>query len=160
MVVRQVTDAPLHPDHVVVFWLRREVLEAPAYQPLHPGRFSPDVILGLVKKLLRLFEHVHFLEEGQEEVLGDAADATTAVQGSLGLDPLRPCTLKSKGKNGEDQEIESHEPGSKIVTFYYTLYIWKIALVQGSDYATLNHNSATLKGYKFLILTFLSFNTP
>lgn len=76
------TNDPLDPDDVVGIGLRAEVLEATAEVVAHPPAFLPQVALGLGEEVLGHIHHVHSLEEGQQQPLGDAANASPAVQGA------------------------------------------------------------------------------
>lgn len=74
------TDDPLDPDDIVGVGLGAEVLEAAAEVVAHPPALLAQVAPGLGEEILRHVHHVHRLEEGQQQPLGDAADARPAVQ--------------------------------------------------------------------------------
>lgn len=76
------TNDPLDPDDVIGIGLRAEVLEATAEVVAHPPALLPQVALGLGEEVLGHIHHVHCLEEGQQQPLGDAANASPAVQGA------------------------------------------------------------------------------
>lgn len=94
------TDDPLDPDDIVGVGLGAEVLEAAAEVVAHPPALLPQVALGLGEEVLRHVHHVHRLEEGQQQPLGDAADARPAVQ-SAGRPRPVGAVLERKPRGAE-----------------------------------------------------------
>ena len=72
---------PLAPDDVVDPVLGLKVLQAAAVEGALLGTVA-QVLLGLLQELGVLLDQVHGAKVAEEEVLGDAADARTAVEGA------------------------------------------------------------------------------
>lgn len=84
----RLTDDPLDPDDIVGVGLGAEVLEATAEVVAHPPALLSQVALGLGEEVLCHVHHVHCLEEGQQQPLGDPANSRPTVQ-SAGC----PCPI-------------------------------------------------------------------
>lgn len=84
------TNDPLDPDDIIGVWLRAEILEATAVVVAHPPALLAQVALGLGEEVLCHIHHVHCLEEGQQQPLGDAANASPTVQSSGCPRPVGP----------------------------------------------------------------------